>query len=57
MSENKVLAVMGSPGSGKTTSAVKLALELAKHRKNVVMVFCDPFASVIPYVIVKTNKE
>jgi len=51
MSENKVLAVMGSPGSGKTTAAIKLALELAKHRKNVVVVFCDPFASVIPYVM------
>jgi len=51
MSENKVLAVMGSPGSGKTTAAIKLALELAKHRKNAVVVFCDPFAAVIPYIL------
>lgn len=51
MSEHKVFAVMGSPGSGKTTASVKLALELAKHKKNVIAVFCDPFTPVIPYIL------
>jgi len=49
--KNKALAVLGSPGSGKTTTSIKLALELAKHKKNAVVVFCDPFTSVLPYVI------
>ena len=29
MEQDNVLTVMGSPGSGKTTTAVKLALSLA----------------------------
>ena len=48
MEQDHVLAVMGSPGSGKTTTAVKLALALAAHKKNVIVVFCDPFTPVIP---------
>lgn len=51
MENDKVLAVMGSPGSGKTTTAVKLALTLAAAKKNVIVVFCDPFTPVIPAVL------
>jgi len=51
MDLDKVLAVMGSPGSGKSTTAVKLALSLAAHRKNVIIVFCDPFTPVIPGIV------
>ena len=36
-----ILAVWGSPGSGKTTVAAKLAKHLADKRKNVVLVLCD----------------
>lgn len=42
---------MGSPGSGKTTTAIKMALLLAAQKKNVVVVFCNPFVPVIPSVI------
>ena len=35
MDTGGVLAVWGSPGSGKTTTAVKLAKYLADHKKNV----------------------
>lgn len=51
MENDKVLAIMGSPGSGKTTAAIKLALTLAAAKKNVIVVFCDPFTPVIPTVL------
>ena len=34
--QKQMLAVWGSPGAGKTVTAVKLAAELAKRKKNVV---------------------
>jgi len=51
METDKILAVMGSGGSGKTTLCIKLAMELAKKHKNVIVVFCDPFTPVIPFVL------
>ena len=39
--QKQMLAVWGSPGAGKTVTAVKLAAELAKRKKNVVLVFTD----------------
>lgn len=51
MEQDKLLAVMGSPGSGKTTTAIKLAQSLAVRKKNVIVVFLDPFTPVIPYVL------
>ena len=48
MEQDKILTIMGSPGSGKTTTAVKLARTLAARRKNVILVLCDPFTPVIP---------
>lgn len=46
-----MLAIMGSPGSGKTTVAVKLAQGLAAAKKNVIVVFCEPFTPVIPTLV------
>lgn len=48
---DKIIAVMGSPGSGKTTASLKLALALSTLKKNVIVVFCDPFTPVMPTVI------
>ena len=36
-----ILAVWGSPGSGKSITAVKLAKALADRKKNVVLLLCD----------------
>lgn len=51
MEESKIIAVMGSQGSGKTTAALKLAFTLSAVKKNVIVVFCDPFTPVIPAVL------
>lgn len=44
------LAVWGSPGSGKTTVAVKLARHLAAKKKNVVLLLCDMTAPMLPCI-------
>lgn len=46
----QVLAVWGSPGSGKTTAAVKLAKYLAGKKRNVVLVTCDMTAPMLPCI-------
>lgn len=51
MKQDKMLAIMGSPGSGKTTTAVKLARTLAARKRNVIVVLCDPFTPVIPALL------
>ncbi len=58
MGQNKIISLMGSPGSGKTTTAVKLAVELSRAKKNVIIVCCDPFVPAIPYLLAAaTNHE
>jgi len=49
--QKQMLAVWGSPGGGKTVTAVKLALELSKRKKNVVLVFTDVTAPTLPAVV------
>ena len=53
----KVLAVWGSPGSGKTTVAVKLAKHLADKRNNVILVLCDMTAPMLPCICPATDLE
>ena len=45
-----VLAVWGSPGSGKTTVAVKLAKYLADQKRNVSLLLCDMTAPMLPCI-------
>lgn len=52
-----VLAVWGSPGSGKTTTAVKLAKYLANKKKNVVLVLCDMTAPMLPCICPPSDLE
>lgn len=46
----QVLAVWGSPGSGKTTTAVKLAKYLAEKKHNVALLLCDSTTPMIPCI-------
>ena len=45
-----MLAVWGSPGSGKTVTAVKLAKMLSARKKNVILLLCDMAAPMLPCI-------
>lgn len=49
-SDVQVLAIWGSPGSGKTTVSVRLAKHLADQKKNVVLLLCDMTAPMLPCI-------
>lgn len=51
----QILAVWGSPSSGKTITSIKIARELSLSSKNVVVVFCDTVCPTLPTVL-KTKK-
>lgn len=51
MYNKQILAVWGSPASGKTLTGVKLANMLSQKKKDVVLLFCDPFVPVIPVIL------
>ena len=44
-----ILAVWGSPGSGKTVTAVKIAKHLAEKKQNVVLLLCDTIARTVVF--------
>ena len=50
-----VLAVWGSPGSGKTTVSIKLAEHLSKKGNNVLLIFNDMISPPIPYVVAPSD--
>lgn len=52
-----VLAVWGSPSSGKTTLSVKLAKHLADKRKNVVLLLCDMTTPMLPCICPPSDLE
>ncbi|MFR2755353.1 MAG: AAA family ATPase [Eisenbergiella massiliensis] len=47
---NQMLAVWGSPGSGKTTTAVKLAAYLAMQKRDVALLLCDMNTPMLPCI-------
>lgn len=51
MHNKQILAVWGSPASGKTLTSTKLASMLSKKKKDVVLLFCDPFIPSIPVIL------
>ena len=56
-SSGGVLAVWGSPGSGKTVTAVKLAKALADKKRNVALVLCDMTAPMLPCICPPSELE
>lgn len=52
-----VLAVWGSPGSGKTVTAVKVAQHLANQKKNVILLLCDMTAPMMPCICPPSDLE
>lgn len=57
MQVNKVIAVWGNPNCGKTALSIKLALELTKRKRNVILIHCDHevpvIGTVLPFVTTK----
>ena len=51
LKDNHLIAIWGSPGSGKTTLAVKTAKELAEKKKNVIILHDDVFCPTIPILL------
>ena len=45
-----MLAVWGSPGSGKTVTAAKIAKTLSARKKNVILLLCDMAAPMLPCI-------
>ena len=52
-----VVAVWGSPGSGKTVTAVKIAQYIAQTKNNVSLLFCDMTAPMLPCVCPASELE
>ena len=57
MDEGGVLAVWGSPGSGKSTTAVKIAKYLNDRKKNVALLLCDMAAPMLPCICPSSDLE
>lgn len=53
----QMLAVWGSPGSGKTTTAVKLAARLAMQKRDVALLLCDMNTPMLPCICPSDNLE
>ena len=57
MKNNKIIAIWGNPNSGKTTLSIKIANELIKKNKSVILVMADPFAPAIHTVLPFTETK
>jgi len=55
--KNKTIAIIGSPGCGKTTNAVKLAIEIAKLKQNVIYVSLERMVPALPYLLPNFNEQ
>ena len=57
MTQNKIIAIWGNPNSGKTTLSIKLALELEKMGKSVMVIMADAYtpgiSTILPFMDTK----
>lgn len=57
MTMNKIIAIWGNPNSGKTTLSLKLALELEKMGKSVMIIMADAYtpgiSAILPFIDTK----
>lgn len=51
MNNHQIIAIWGSPGSGKTVTSIKLARELASKQINVLVILCDALCPSIPTLL------
>jgi cellulose biosynthesis protein BcsQ len=51
MHNKQILAVWGSPMSGKSLVSMKIANILSRRKKDVILLFCDQFIPVIPVLL------
>lgn len=51
MEKSNIVTIMGSPSSGKTTMALKLASALAGRKKTVIILSLDAHCPTMPYVL------
>ncbi|MFT9493889.1 AAA family ATPase [Anaerosolibacter sp.] len=55
---NKIIAIWGNSNSGKTTFSIKLAIELSRQKKNVILIHSDYVTPVISTVLpLKDTKD
>ena len=57
MRKNKIITIWGNPNSGKTTLSIKLANELAKRKRSVILVMADPYTPAIHTVLPFTETK
>ena len=57
MADNQILAVWGSPSSGKTTIAARLAASLAGRDLDVALLLCDADAPPLPLLVPPSELE
>lgn len=57
LSHNQIIAIWGSPGSGKTTLAIKMAGFLSQEKYNTIIVHDDVICPVIPTIVPNLKKQ
>lgn len=55
--KNKIIAIWGNPNSGKTTLSIKVANELIKRKKSVILIMADSYTPVIHTVLPFTETK
>lgn len=51
MQKNKIIAVWGNPNSGKTTFSIKMAVDLSRNKKNVILILCDSMTPTVSTIL------